>query len=312
MQTPATNDQQPLVSIIVPSYNQGQYLRETLASILSQDYRPLEVLVLDGASKDDTVPILKEFSAKHPELRWWSEPDSGVADAVNKGLALARGEFAGIQSSDDIYLPGAISEAAAILQNNVQLGIVCAEINIVDESGRFLQRAPLRLPFTMERFLSRNTIIHQSSAFFRLELGREVGGWNPRCFCADTEMWLRMSFRTQVLKVDRVWSAWRKHEAQRDKEAIKVWHAWTQMIEESEDLKRAPLRLRLAARAGCHLVALRYNPGRSRWFKTAQAWLALLTYPPSYAGIYPKAVLFPGLGRMRHWAHSWTSTQAPK
>lgn len=287
----------PLVSIIVPSYNQGRYLRATLDSILGQDYRPLEVLVVDGASTDDSVTILEEYSTQYPQLRWWSEPDTGVAEAVNKGLARAQGLYAGIQSSDDVYRPGAVTEAMVEFERHPALGIVCGDMEIVDEAGRMLTLSGCRLPFTMARFLSRSTLIHQSSAFFRLDLARHLGGWNPRYFCADTELWLRMSFRAPVLKVDRVWSAWRTHPGQRDKEAAKMWEAWGRMVRESDDLQRAPLKLRLAASAGRRLVSLGYNP-RSRWFAAAQAWLALATYPPCYAGIYNKAVLFPGVSRL--------------
>src|SRR4051812_41118582 len=99
--------ERPLVSVIIPSYNQGRFIRETIDSVLSQDYRPIEVLVFDGASKDETVSVLKSYDA--PELQWWSEPDRGVVDAVNKGLARARGDIVAIQSSDDVYVPGAIS-----------------------------------------------------------------------------------------------------------------------------------------------------------------------------------------------------------
>lgn len=292
-----TTSSTPLVSIIVPSYNQGRFIGQTLDSILAQDYRPLEVIVVDGASTDETVDVLKTYSQRHPELRWISEPDRGVADAVNKGLAMARGTYAGIQSSDDLYRPGAIGEAAALLDTHDNVGLVCADAEIIDERGAYVRLAPCRLPYTQARFLARVTVIHQSSAFFRLELARQVGGWNARYFCADTEMWLRMSFRTKVLKVDRVWSAWRRHEAQRDKEKLKMWESWGRMIAESGDLRRAPLRLRLAASAGRRLVALSYNP-RSRAFVTVQAWLAVLSYPPSYAGVFNKAALFPGLGRL--------------
>ena len=95
---------QPLVSVIVPSYNQARFIRETLDSILGQDYRPLEVIVFDGASKDETVDVLGSYGDR-PELRWWSEPDRGVVDAVNKGLAKANGEILAIQSSDDCFTP---------------------------------------------------------------------------------------------------------------------------------------------------------------------------------------------------------------
>ncbi|MBK8742587.1 MAG: glycosyltransferase [Betaproteobacteria bacterium] len=73
----------PLVTIVVPSFNQGDFIRETLESCLSQDYRPIEILVIDGGSKDKTVAVLKSIVA--PEIRWWSEPDNGVVDAVNRG-----------------------------------------------------------------------------------------------------------------------------------------------------------------------------------------------------------------------------------
>src|SRR3954463_11687511 len=81
--------ERPLVSVIIPSYNQGRFIRETIDSVLSQDSRPIEVLVFDGASKDETVAVLKSYDA--PELQWWSEPDRGVVDAVNKGLVRGGG-----------------------------------------------------------------------------------------------------------------------------------------------------------------------------------------------------------------------------
>src|SRR4029078_10041925 len=96
--------ERPLVSIIVPSFNQGRFIRTTIDSILEQSYRPLEAIVVDGGSNDDTVDVLKSYGDL-PELRWTSEPDTGVADAVNKGFARARGEVIGIQSSDDWYAP---------------------------------------------------------------------------------------------------------------------------------------------------------------------------------------------------------------
>src|SRR5688572_23386199 len=82
----------PLVSIIVPSYNQGRYIRETLDSIFEQGYRPMEVIVMDGGSTDETVSILESFDSR-AEFRWWSAPDRGVVDAVNKSLPLVRGEI---------------------------------------------------------------------------------------------------------------------------------------------------------------------------------------------------------------------------
>ncbi len=283
----------PLLSVIVPSYNQGQYLGATLDSIFAQDYRPLEVLVVDGASSDNSVDLLRDYAGRHPELRWWSEPDSGVVEAVNKGLDRARGEFAAIQSSDDIYHPGALREAVELLRADPTLGVVCADVDIMDGEGRILHAAPVGAPYTQENFLLRATVVHQSSTVFRLAVVREAGGWRERYFCADSELWLRLSFRTRFLKVDRRWSAWRKHEAQRDREALRMWQDWGAMMHESPELQAAPARLRRAARAGHHTMAVDYNPSGRESFRLLHLWWALLIAPRSLRAIRDSDFLFP-------------------
>jgi glycosyltransferase involved in cell wall biosynthesis len=288
-----------LVSIIVPSYNQGRFIGQTLQSILAQDYRPLEVLVLDGASKDETVEVLRDFAARHPELRWWSEPDRGVAGAVNKGLARARGEYAGIQSSDDLYLPDAVTAAVSALADP-GVGLAYGDAYPVDAEGRRCGPDSRWPAFTQARFLSRETFIHQSSAFFRLALARELGGWREDYFVADVDLWLRMTFRTRVRKIDRVMSAFRLHEAQRDKQVQRIWTGYWRLIGDSPDVRAAPLRLRLAADAGRRLVTASYNP-RSAAFRTYQLWRALLTYPPAWRALPDKALLLPGARRLRAW-----------
>jgi glycosyltransferase involved in cell wall biosynthesis len=153
----------PLVSIIIPSYNQGRYIRETIDSVLSQDYRPIEVLVFDGASKDDTVAVLQSYDA--PELQWWSEPDRGVVDAVNKGLARARGELVAIQSSDDVYVPGALSAAVSAFLETPGLGLVYGDVEYIDAESRSRGRTQLP-PFSLHDYVGKLTYIPQPAAFF--------------------------------------------------------------------------------------------------------------------------------------------------
>lgn len=133
-----------LVSIVIPSYNQGRFIRQTLESVLRQEYRPLEVIVVDGNSTDDTLDVLSSFdSCPELRLRWISEPDSGVVEAVNKGLAMAQGSIAAIQSSDDYYLPGAISTAITALEANPELSFVFGDITKVDVNAKELSRTHL-------------------------------------------------------------------------------------------------------------------------------------------------------------------------
>ena len=96
----------------------------------------MEILVLDGGSKDDTVSVLQSFDA--PELQWWSEPDRGVVDAVNKGLARAMGEIVTIQSSDDVFLPGALTAMVAALCSTPEAGLAYGDVELIDEHSQLI------------------------------------------------------------------------------------------------------------------------------------------------------------------------------
>jgi glycosyltransferase involved in cell wall biosynthesis len=289
----------PLVSIIVPSFNQGRFIRQTIESALAQSYRPLEIVVVDGGSSDETLQVLRSFGER-PELRWRSEPDDGVAHAVNKGLALAAGSIAGIQSSDDYYLPGAL-EAAVAAFSDPSVGLVYGDVQKVDEAGVEVLRT--RLPgFSLERFLAKMTWIPQPAAFFRVALARALGGWDSRYFVADTEFWLRMAFRAQVAKVDRVLGARREHAAQRDKQLQAIRESYARMVAESLELRAAPWRLRRAAACGRHLHALRYGAARTEWSRAWRLWRAVLAYPPVLSALPSWAGLLPGYFRLREQA----------
>src|SRR5215471_9874354 len=119
-------DKRPLVSIVVPSFNQGRFIAETVRSCLEQSYRPIEILVQDGGSTDDTISILQ--SLKAAELHWQSETGEGVVDAVNKGLRRARGDILSIQSSDDVFLSGAIEAAVEALLHDPTIGLVYGDV----------------------------------------------------------------------------------------------------------------------------------------------------------------------------------------
>src|SRR5512143_702654 len=124
---------QPLVSIVTPSYNQARFLEATLRSVLEQDYPNIEYLVVDGASTDGSVEIIRRYANR---LTWWvSEKDSGQSEAINKGLQRAKGHFVGWLNSDDIYLPGTISAAATAFRKHPEAGLVYGDALAIDAGG---------------------------------------------------------------------------------------------------------------------------------------------------------------------------------
>ena len=98
----------PLVSIVTPTYNTGRFLEQAIQSVLSQDYENIEYIVMDGGSTDGSLEILRKYEGR---LRWYSGPDRGQTDAINKGFLRSRGGIFAFLCADDTYLAGAVSTA---------------------------------------------------------------------------------------------------------------------------------------------------------------------------------------------------------
>lgn len=263
----------PLVSIIVPSFNQGVFIRDTVQSCLDQDYRPIEIIVVDGASTDNTVEVLKSFG-DIPELKWVSEPDKGVVDAVNKGLTRASGEMAGIQSSDDFYLPGAIKTCVKKLQKNPKVSFVFGDIIKINADGYELSRHVLEA-YSLENLLSGKTWIPQPACFFRLEAAREAGGWRRGVpYAADTDLWFRMALTGSAEKIDRFISKRRMHENQRDTHGDRILRDYSKMIDDLFCKFGADPALRPLADKGVAGLHIRYG--------TPEAYAGMNTGPRKY------------------------------
>ncbi len=269
----------PLISIVIPSFNQGAYIRQTIESCLEQDYRPIEIVVMDGGSTDGTVDILKSYETTS-ELRWVSERDQGVVDAVNQGLERARGQIVAIQSSDDYYLPGAFSFAVAGFRDHPAAGLVFGDVERVDAEGKVL--FTIRQDrFSLARLLAREVFVYQPTAFFRRDLALSLSGWKPQIpYTPDLDLWIRLAFHAGVVKVDAVVGAYRTHPGQRDVERERIYQSYLRMLNDMQELRSAPWALRCAARAGRAMLKFRYGGPWSNAQLTLAAWTALF-YKPS-------------------------------
>jgi glycosyltransferase involved in cell wall biosynthesis len=130
---------QPLVSIVTPSFNQAEFLEETIRSVLDQEHAKVEYLVVDGGSTDGSVDIIRRYADR---LAWWtSESDRGQAHALNKGFAQARGEYVGWICSDDTLLPGALSRLVDALESDRTLALAYGDAVYTDEHSVHKDRA---------------------------------------------------------------------------------------------------------------------------------------------------------------------------
>ena len=120
---PEVDERFPKISIVMPSYNQVQFIERSILSVLNQDYPNIELIIIDGGSNDGTVEVIKKYE-KHITF-WVSEKDKGQSDALNKGFKHCTGEIYGWLNSDDLYLPNAFKHAATALEkylNKVNVG----------------------------------------------------------------------------------------------------------------------------------------------------------------------------------------------
>jgi glycosyltransferase involved in cell wall biosynthesis len=183
----------PLVSIVTPSFNQGKFIEETIKSVLSQDYPHLEYIVIDGGSTDNTADILNRYEDR---IQWSSGPDRGQADAVNKGFSMAKGDILGWINSDDTYLSGAIRTAAEYFEGHPDIVMVYGDAYVIDEDGRKTGRYRSE-PFRSER-LSDTCFICQPTVFIRRNVFREIGPLDINLHtCMDYDYWIRIAKKYQ-------------------------------------------------------------------------------------------------------------------
>ncbi len=189
----------PRITVVTPSYNQGQFIEKTIQSVLGQGYPDVEHIIVDGGSTDGTLAVLK----KYRHLRWVSEPDRGQADAINKGLRMATGDVLAWINSDDYYLPGAFERLAKAYEGARKLDVVMGDVSVVDEGDRLIARRRV-IPYHYRTLLFGTNYIHQPAVFFTKEALEKVGYLDESLhYVMDWELWLRFGRAGLAFKLIR-------------------------------------------------------------------------------------------------------------
>ena len=179
----------PKITIVTPSYNQGQYLEQTITSILNQNYPNLEYMVIDGGSTDNSLEIIKKYE-KH-FTHWVSEKDAGQPDAISKGLQKATGAIFNWINSDDYLEPGSLHDISNSF-TETKADIVAGNYRLFSDDGALDEECVgTRVNDSYLKTLAFEGI-HQPVTFWRTEIIRSLGGINPILhYCMDWEIWLK-------------------------------------------------------------------------------------------------------------------------
>jgi glycosyltransferase involved in cell wall biosynthesis len=204
----------PRISIVTPTYNQASTIRETIDSVLGQDYPDLELWVFDAGSRDGTLEILREYEAD-PRFHWVSEPDRGQSDAINKGLARCTGAIFNWLNSDDYLEPGALRIVAGCFEKNRELDIVSGTTaEFWGDPPKISNHLRLQMRASAEATIPVG-IFCQPGTFWRTEIVRALGGIDPSLHCVlDWNLWVRYLARygqDRVLRRDELLARFRQH-----------------------------------------------------------------------------------------------------
>lgn len=177
----------PKITIITPSYNQGNFIEETIRSILLQNYPNLEYFIFDGGSTDNSIEIIKKYEKFITYVE--SKKDNGQSHAINKGLSIATGDIITWLNSDDFYNPGTLFRVAHEFIENINYNCVIGKVNVFGNDKSFIIKSPL---FTsIEKTIGYGRIV-QPAMFFKAATYKQIGHLNEKLhYLIDTEWWLK-------------------------------------------------------------------------------------------------------------------------
>jgi glycosyltransferase involved in cell wall biosynthesis len=293
------------VSIVTPSFNQAQYLEQTIRSVLEQGYAPLEYFVIDGGSGDGSREIIQKYAGQLSG--WVSEKDKGQADAINKGLKQAGGEIVAWLNSDDYYLPGAIASAVETFRQHPEAGLVYGNVLSVDAQSQPFNLQTFQ-PYHLDDLMSFR-IISQPAVFMRRAVLEQAGLLDESYhMLLDHHLWLRMARLAPMVYVPKTLAAARYHAeaknlartAEFGQEAFRIV-AWMQSSPEfGEAFRRDERRIR----GGAQRFGAFYRLEGGNYAAALKSYVKAFYYSPRVVLRETHRVIFAilgllGLGRLR-------------
>lgn len=249
---------QPLVSIVTPTLQRVTLLEQTLRSVRAQAYRNVEHIVIDGGSTDGTQELLARYAGTY-NLRWVSEPDRGIYDAVNKGLGSAQGEFLAYLNSDDLYFPWTVQAVVEAFESDPSADLVYG--HAIRQDGLHDWVVPVFMPpFNVLASGGYGSLL-QPVVFMRRRVRDRLGDFDTRFrFVADMDYWLRAGRQFRFFRLPEFLAVEQRH---------------AEMLSEThrDELAAEDRRMRAGFR-GNPVSAFQRRMGHAGWHLwSARSWL---------------------------------------
>lgn|SRR5690554_122731 len=207
--------QNPLVSVVIPTFNRADFIREAVESVLAQTYPNFEILVVDDGSTDDTREVLKAYS-QEPRLRYFYQENQGQSVARNYALSEARGDFVCFLDSDNRWLPHKLEVSLQAFQENPDVSVIYGDIITINEKGEEISRHNMRrYSGRITPYLFQDNCVSMNTSMTRRQCFSEMGGLEAgRRAADDYELWLRFSARYKFLYISDFLAEYRVMENQ--------------------------------------------------------------------------------------------------
>jgi len=208
----------PIVSVVIPSYNHAQFLREAVVSVLHQSQSGIELIIIDDGSRDDSPLVIEGIIAEYRQADIISicRENRGLCRTLNEGLALAKGKYFAYLGSDDRWYESRLKRQIEVLErSDPDVGACYCDCDIIDSEGKTINRAGAMFKYKggniYRDILWGRSMPMSPTGTFRTEIVRNVGGFDESHAIEDKDLWLRISKKYQIAYVDETLGSWRVH-----------------------------------------------------------------------------------------------------
>ena len=244
---------EPLVSVVVPSYNHEAYIEECILSIVNQTYKNIEVIVIDDGSTDNSRDILQRLQKLYGFVLEYQE-NQGVARTQNRLFGMAHGKYITGSASDDFLMPDKIEKEVRFLEENPEYDLVFGRVYMVDERSRIIENLQIFEPFEGQvkyipfELLIENNRIPAPSIMLRKNSWEKCGGYNENSIIEDFDLWLKIAYNGKIAYLNEYFAYYRWHWKNASTHVFKIYTATWDLVYSWKDKMPPDLAKRVLAR----------------------------------------------------------------